>query len=84
MIFLGGTGDLKMTEITESQSFPVPKWRPLGPPGEIILKQEKPLVERFGPILLPPARQENSISNTFLRHLLDFQFHLAISGSLIL
>ena len=25
MIFLGGTGDLKMTEITESQSFPVPK-----------------------------------------------------------
>ena len=76
LFVLGGTGDLTMTEITESQSSPVPKWRLLGPPGEVILEQEKPLVERFGPILLPPARQENSISNTFLRHLLDFHFLL--------
>ena len=73
-----------MTEITESQSFPVPKWRPLGPPGEVILEQEKPLVERFGPILLPTARQENSISYYVLRHLLDFPFLLSISGSVIL
>ena len=56
----------------------------LGPPGEVILEQEKPLVERFGPILLPTARQENSISYYVLRHLLDFPFLLSISGSVIL
>ena len=55
----------------------------LGPPGEVILEQGKPLVERFGPILLPTARQEKSISNTFFRYLLDFPFLLSIPGSVI-
>ena len=56
----------------------------LGPPGEVILVQQKPLVERFGPILLPTARQENSTVTNFFRYLLDFPFLLRISGSVIL
>ena len=48
----------------------------LGPPGEVILEQEKPLVERFGPILLPTARQENFTITDFFRYLLDFPFLL--------
>ena len=43
----------------------------LGPPAKVILEQQKPLVERFGPILLPPARQEKSTVDTFHRYLLD-------------
>ena len=76
MIFLGGTGDLQMTGITESQSFPIPKMIFLGPPGEVILVQQKPLVERFGPILLPTTRQENFTVTNFFRYLLDFPFLL--------
>ena len=56
----------------------------LGPPGGVILEQGKSLVERFGPILLPTAQQENPTVTNFFRYLLDFPFLLWIFGSVIL